>query len=89
MWVGMVWGMETTTNTTTFTSQFGIKAHAQIQQLDGRTVEFQPEHLFCDDCWESADSGYSHATIFGSCFAATQHGWDDKSGHGIHVTVKR
>lgn len=70
-------------------SLFGIRAHAQIQNLDGRTVEFQPEHLLCDECWGSADSAYSHATLFGSCFATSQNGWDDDSDHGMTATVRK
>ena len=70
-------------------SVFGIVTHAQRQTIDGRAVVFQPEHLLCDECWRSADSGYSHAVLFGSCFATSRNGWNDTSGHGIHVEVTK
>lgn len=47
-------------------TQFGIIAHAQIQNLDGRTFEFQPEHLMCDECWSCADQAFAHASYFGA-----------------------
>ena len=50
-------------------TQFGIITHAQIQNIDGRTFEFQPEHLMCDECWKLADTAFSHAAYFGSARA--------------------
>ena len=65
-----------------FQSQFGIRAHAQIQVIEGRTYEFQPEHLLCDDCWRTADSALAHASYFGEMTVATS---DD---HSITVTKR-
>jgi hypothetical protein len=73
--------------TTTHTpSQFGIKPHAQIQTIDGRTFEFQPKHLCCDDCWNNVDDALAHASYFGSCEAVQL---DDKYqvSHAINVTL--
>lgn len=60
-------------------TQLGITAHAQIQDLDGRTFEFQPEHLMCDECWSCADNAYAHASYFGTTTASNGE-------HGITVT---
>lgn len=43
--------------------------HAQVQKLGGRVVEFQPNHLLCDGCWQSAEVAFVHAQLFGSAFA--------------------
>lgn len=75
--------METNTHTTP--SQFGIKTHAQIQTINGRTFEFQPEHLCCDDCWDNADEAVAHASYFGSC-TASQLDDNYNIAHSITVT---
>jgi hypothetical protein len=62
-------------------SQFGIRAHTQIQNIDGVTFEFQPEHLICDECWSCADTAYAHASYYGT---TTAH----SGGHAITVTKK-
>ena len=51
-------------------SQFGIRAHAQVQDIDGMTFEFQPEHLNCDECWSCADTAYAHAAYYGTTTAS-------------------
>ena len=61
-------------------SQFGIIAHAQIQSIEGRTFEFQPEHLLCDKCWERVDTAYAHASYYGQATASCD------AEHGITVT---
>lgn len=70
----------------TTTSQFGIQAHAQIQTIDGRTFELQPEHLLCEDCWNLADTAYAHASYFGDAGAR----WVSVEGevHEMHVTKR-
>ena len=70
---------------TTHITPMGITYHAQIQKLNGRTFEFQPEHLFCDDCWSNADSGLAHASYFGSCNASSLDE-NYKPAHSISVT---
>ncbi len=77
-------GHDVSMNTTHITP-LGIKYHSQIQTIDGQTFEFQPEHLFCDDCWSHADSAKAHASYFGSCVASEL---DDnyKPSHSITVT---
>jgi len=70
---------------TTHITPMGIQYHAQIQTVDGQTFEFQPEHLFCDNCWNNADSGLAHASYFGSC-TASELGEDYKPAHSITVT---
>lgn len=42
-----------------------VRNGAQIQQIGRFTVEFQPAHLFCDDCWQMADSAYAEAILNG------------------------
>jgi hypothetical protein len=68
-------------------SQFGIKTHAQLQTINGIKYEFQPEHLFCEKCWEEVDSGLAHASYFGSCRAmARQEAFEPKNDCSITVT---
>jgi len=62
-------------------SQFGIRAHAQVQTIDGESFEFQPEHLLCDECWSCADTAYAHALWHGVTTAFTK-GFE----HSITVT---
>jgi len=64
-------------------SQFGIRVHAQTQELDGRTFEFQPEHLLCDKCWECVDTAFAHASYYGTTTAMTD------TEHGITATKIR
>jgi hypothetical protein len=54
---------------TNIISQFNISTHAQIQNIMGNTYEFQPEHLFCDDCWRNVDAAFSMASYYGSATA--------------------
>ena len=69
-------------------SIFGIKMHAQLQTIDGRDYEFQPEHLFCDKCWEEVDGGLSLASYYGSCRAlARQEAFEPKNDCSITVTL--
>jgi|DEB0MinimDraft_6_1074348.scaffolds.fasta_scaffold61792_2 hypothetical protein len=42
-----------------------FKSHAQIQHYRDQMVEFQPEHLLCEECWELASSAYAEALCFG------------------------
>jgi hypothetical protein len=63
-------------------SQFGIRKDAQLQILDGRTFEFQPEHLLCDECWVHADPAFAHASFFGEA------NYGDTAGHSMTVTKK-
>jgi hypothetical protein len=68
-------------------SQFGIKAHAQLQTIDGIKYEFQPEHLFCEKCWEEVDTALAHASYYGSCRAmARQEAFGEKNDCSIWVT---
>ena len=68
-------------------SQFGIKTHAQLQTIDGIKYEFQPEHLFCDKCWEQVDTAFAHASHYGSCSAmASQEPFGEKNDCSIWVT---
>ena len=68
-------------------SQFRVKKHAQLQTLDGFRYEFQPEHLFCDQCWDQVDSAFAHASYFGASTAyATQPAFEPKHDHCITVT---
>lgn len=68
-------------------SQFRIKMHAQLQTINGLRYEFQPEHLFCNQCWEQVDSALAHASYFGECTAqATQTAFEPKHDHSITVT---
>jgi len=68
-------------------SQFGIKTHAQLQTIDGIKYEFQPEHLFCEKCWEEVDGGFSLASYYGSCRAmARQEAFGEKNDCSITVT---
>lgn len=60
-------------------SQFGIRAHAQVQDIEGETYEFQPEHLMCDECWSCADTAYAHASYYGTTTATN-------AGHAITVS---
>lgn len=69
-------------------SQFGIKIHAMIQVIEGREWEFQPEHLFCEKCWESVDAAFSHAGIYGSCRSTIIHDGIDEN-HSISVTKRK
>lgn len=62
-------------------SHFGIRAHAQIQTIDGVTFHFQPEHLICDECWSCADTAYAHAIHYGTTTASG-------GGHSITATKK-
>jgi hypothetical protein len=69
-------------------SIFGIKMHAQLQTIDGRHYEFQPEHLFCEKCWEEVDGGLSLASYYGSCRAlAIQEAFGPKNDCSITVTL--
>lgn len=68
-------------------SQFRIKTHAQLQTIDGISYEFQPEHLFCEKCWEEVDGGLSLASYYGSCRAmARQEAFGEKNDCSITVT---
>lgn len=68
-------------------SQFGIKTHAQLQTINGIDYEFQPEHLFCDKCWEEVDGALSLASYYGSCRAvARQEPFEQEHDHSISVT---
>jgi len=68
-------------------SQFGVTKHAQLQTLDGFRYEFQPEHLFCDQCWDQVDTAFAHASYFGAARAcATQTAFEPKHDHSITVT---
>ena len=68
-------------------SQFGIKTHAQLQTIDGVKYDFQPEHLFCDRCWEEVDGALSLASYYGSCKAiATGTYFLEEHDHSITVT---
>ena len=42
-----------------------FKHYAQLQHYKGWTVEFQPDHLLCDRCWEltSTAVSYTHLTL--------------------------
>lgn len=64
-------------------TQFGIITHAQIQNIDGRAFEFQPDHLLCEECWTNVDTAYAHASYYGSCYAGAP------DNHGITVTKKQ
>jgi hypothetical protein len=68
------------------TTTLGVKYHAQIQTIDGVTFEFQPEHLFCEDCWKNADNGLAHAAYFGACQATGDLDENFKWSHAITVT---
>lgn len=78
---------------TTLESQFGITAHAQIQKIEGKSYEFQPKHLCCDDCWKAVDTAYSFANIYGTATAS----YSDKEFskrtpdevHSVTVSVKQ
>ena len=68
-------------------SQFGIKTHAQLQTINSTEYEFQPEHLFCEKCWEEVDAGLSLASYYGSCRAmARQEAFGLKNDCSITVT---
>ena len=68
-------------------SQFGIKTHAQLQTINGIKYEFQPEHLFCEKCWEEVDTALAHASYYGSCRAmARQEAFGPKNDCSITVT---
>jgi hypothetical protein len=62
-------------------SQFGIKPHAQLQFINGRNFDFQPEHLFCEECWTNVDGAFAMASYYGSCISRK----DDI--HSITVTM--
>jgi hypothetical protein len=42
-----------------------FKHYAQLQHYKGWTVEFQPDHLLCDRCWELTSTAFSEALING------------------------
>jgi len=67
-------------------SIFGIKMHAQLQTFNGRDFEFQPEHLFCDRCWEEVDEAFSTASYYGSCRAMRGDANGISHDHSITVT---
>ena len=66
-------------------SQFGIKPHAQLQTIEGHEFEFQPEHLLCDECWNSADSAFSMACYYGACRSGAKDAFMENY-HGMTVT---
>lgn len=72
-------------NTMKTSETFSIKYHAQIQTINGTTYEFQPEHLFCDNCWNLADNALGHASYFGSC-KGVDLDENYKEAHAITVT---
>jgi hypothetical protein len=67
-------------------SQFGIKIHAQLQTIDGREFEFQPEHLLCEKCWEAVDTAFAHASYYGSSSSSIQEAFEPRHDHLITVT---
>lgn len=47
------------------TINVAVRKGAQIQQIGQLTVEFQPDDLFCDECWQMADSALAEAIVNG------------------------
>lgn len=39
------------------------RSHAQRQTVRGWDVEFQPDHLLCDSCWELAATALTEAIL--------------------------
>ena len=62
---------------------------AQVQSMDGYRVEFQPEHLLCEDCWSLAFTSYVEAKVFGGGISQVkfQRGADDPCG--MTVSLKK
>lgn len=60
-----------------------VKKYAQIQNIDGFEYEFQPEHLFCEDCWNLVNLAFDVASSFGSSRAS-----QFETDHSISVTRK-
>lgn len=69
-------------------SIYGIRVHAQVQTINGKKVEFQPEHLMCDKCWSMVDFAYQNASIFGHGSAGKDLDENFKPTHRISCEVK-
>lgn len=66
-------------------TELGLVFHAQVQTLEGRRIEFQPNHLLCDECWRSADSAYVMACLYGEAFASERDADKPDEGHGTYA----
>ena len=66
-----------------------FKAHAQIQKSSrGETVTFQPDDLFCDDCWDLRETAYVNAMIGGgSAYTRIVKVGGDE--HGMHALIEK
>lgn len=60
------------------------RKHAQRQVVRGWDVEFQPDHLLCDDCWELASSALTEAVLNGRTGRATLNPGE----HGMCAEIK-
>jgi hypothetical protein len=67
-----------------------IKPHAQLQTIEGTHYEFQPEHLLCDDCWNSPsnEGALALANYYGKATASTSDE-NFRPIHSLTITVKR
>lgn len=66
------------------------RKYAQQQVVQGHNVEFQPDHLFCADCWELALTAFSEAII--NRRYGTEHArvvfTRDENIHGMCANIK-
>jgi hypothetical protein len=58
-----------------------LKKYAQIQVIDGSQYEFQPQHLFCETCWELSELAFELASSFGNGSAK-----QFETDHAISIT---
>lgn len=61
---------------------------AQVQSMDGYKVEFQPEHLLCEDCWSLAFTSFVEAKVFGGGISKVTLRKDGQDPCGMTVSLK-
>jgi len=62
---------------------------AQVQSMDGYRVEFQPEHLLCEDCWSLAFTSYVEAKVFGGGISKVTLRKDGEDSCGMTVSLEK
>lgn len=72
-------------------------ARQQVQHYANQRIEFQPEHLLCEECWGLASTAYSEALVSGGTAQVHLQHQQMREGvaypigdqHGMHATITK